>query len=179
MVKRWLLALAVLAGCSSGDDKAQPTIASLEDQTTLAASTTRPRPSFEQAAFDVVACMRDEGVDVPDPQFDAAGRFVVPTNINLADPKLRPALQKCSPLLAVAFPDVSNLDPDYLARVQDSLQNYADCMRTQGVEDFPNPQFVGGLPTLDLLGKIPFDDSDFREADAACRPQLDALDESP
>jgi len=178
MVKRLLVTLLVLAGCSGGDDETQPTIASLEDQTTLAASTTRPRPSFEQAAFEVVACMRDEGVDIPDPQFDAAGRFVVPTNINLADPKLRPALQKCSPLLAVAFPDVSNLDPAYLARVQDNLQNYADCMRTQAVEEFPNPEFTGGLPSLDLFGKIPFDDPDFRQADAACRPQLDAADES-
>jgi len=60
----------------------------------------------QEAILNLVACLRDNGVDVPDPQFDANGKLVLtdPGAINPGDPKLRKALEKCrSELGAVAI----------------------------------------------------------------------------
>ena len=58
----------------------------------------------QEAILNLVACLRDNGVDVPDPQFDANGKLVLtdPGAINPGDPKLRKALQECRSELGAA-----------------------------------------------------------------------------
>lgn len=62
----------------------------------------------QQAKFlKMAACMREEGIDVPDPKFDANGGLdlgALATKINPTDPKVRKALQTCAKQVGLQMP---------------------------------------------------------------------------
>jgi hypothetical protein len=56
----------------------------------------------QDAVFELTKCMRKNGIDIPDPQFDANGKLVLSSilgSIDFSDPKLRKALEKCRSLI--------------------------------------------------------------------------------
>lgn len=70
--------------------------------------------SFDVAAQDkilqLVKCMREHGVTVPDPQFDANGKVVLSggmPQINPSDPKFASAIQACRQYLPSGLPGAS------------------------------------------------------------------------
>jgi hypothetical protein len=110
-----LLSVLALAACGS---------------TGNAASSTNP----EDARLKFAQCMRDHGVNLPDP---GQGRRLERFNFNPA--KFRAARQACQKYAAAAFP---KLTPQQRAELQDRLVKFSQCMRQHGV-NLPDPTTNG------------------------------------
>jgi hypothetical protein len=135
-------------------------------------------------ALKFAQCMREHGVDMPDPKVDASGRVAVtltggPKSGN-AEADLEAAQKECGKFME----DVKGDPPDAAtqAKQQDAMLAFARCMREHGV-DMPDPEFSssGGRMTSKIrrregaqagTGDGP-DSPRFNAADEACRPLLD------
>jgi hypothetical protein len=185
-----LLAFAVVvlallaAGCggssSETDDSA---VASIDDESSAtpaadtSGGTTGAEPEdFQQAALEFTQCMRDHGIDMPDPDF-SEGRVGVQiggpeSDIDPSDPDFQAAQEECGEILESARPQLSEEDQQAF---QDAFLEYAQCMRDHGI-DMPDPDFSEGGGGVRIGGPdSDFDpnDPDFRAADEECRPILE------
>lgn len=171
-----LAALAfVLALASCGGEGSDAQVASLGGTTATtedeAASSDDRDP--EEALLAYARCMREHGVDVPDPQVDGGGR----ATFRLVRPRgneetFEQAQEACRDHLENARP--RNLDPEQQAELREAMLAFAQCMREHGV-DIPDPQFGEGGRGAVRLRDIDPNDPKFREAEEACRelrPQL-------
>lgn len=167
-------AFFLIAACG-GDGEAEG-VASLESTTTTTVSplpTAQDEVDQEAAAIALVECVRGEGIDVADPIVDSDGnvQFPPPDPDDPIDPdQLRGALDACDEeLQAVVIGFTQDLD---FTAVQDTLLEYAQCMRSEGF-DLPDPDFsnlaLGGEgPPTGPFGEVDFNDPDFAVADEAC-----------
>lgn len=131
----------------------------------------------EQAILDFVGCLRDNGLDIPDPQFGPEGpRFADPAIMASLDFRSREfldALEACQDLLAALQPEI---DPEQQAEQNEQLLGFAQCMRDEGV-DFPDPDPVRGLTIGSVRGADgeltidPFS-PEFQRASEVCSAQL-------
>ncbi|MEV4535675.1 hypothetical protein AB0J82_17790 [Asanoa sp. NPDC049518] len=136
-----LLALGLgLAACDSAG--ATPGVASAGGGTPGASASAAPADDEERGrAF--AACMREHGVDMPDPQ---PGSKVGITLDKVDKSKVLAAVDACRDLMPGGGKDVK-LDPDQLER-QRAL---AECMRANGVPDFPDPDPDGGAAVREYI----------------------------
>ena len=169
----------VLAACGGSPDGEQ--VASLggdgvkDEANGSATSSTRRDP--QQAALDYAKCMREHGVDMPDPQVDEQGRVTMrigrPGGQGGARPdpeKLQAAEQACGGLMG-GGDGPGQIDP----KARDAMVDYARCMRSRGV-DMPDPNDdTGGIVVRKGEGPDP-DSAQFKEADKACNHHLANLD---
>jgi hypothetical protein len=172
------LGLALTAG-ACGAPGASPEVASVgapsdatAATTTVVASTKDPK----EAALEFARCMREHGVDVPDPEFNEEGGFGIniggePGSVDA--PAMEAAEAACKPALdaAVARGD-RKIDPAEEARMRENALKFAQCMREHGI-DIPDPTFEGnGKVTSRLAGPDgggPDPDSPvFQDAQEAC-----------
>ena len=175
-----LLAVAtVLAACSGPG--AQPSgVATLGSPSPAAAASTAPQSSLdpEEAALAFAECMREHGVDMPDPQVGANGQVNVTIGRGEGEPidraTMQAAQEACQGLLEGALGEPQELT----AEEKDAMLAFAQCMRDHGI-DMPDPQFEGGGAVS--IGGGPgecdgpaFDprSSAFQEAEEACRDEL-------
>ncbi|MFF1902347.1 hypothetical protein [Kitasatospora sp. NPDC058218] len=119
------VAALVLAGCGGGQHGG-PKVASLGNGS-QAGSSASPSPGAakpEDAQLQFARCMRDKGVDVPDPQAGGSVRLGGPGQ----DPtKVQAALQECQHFLSAGGSSMN--DP----KRKDMLTKVAQCMREHGV----------------------------------------------
>src|SRR6266511_2830605 len=132
-----------LAACAGADDKTGG-VASLSGSgqptaTTNAGGSTDPK----QAALEFAKCMRQHGIDMPDPKFDAAQ-------------------QACQKFL----PNGGQFKKPDAQELQKMVQ-FARCMRQHGI-DVPDPGANGGIR---IQGSGP-DDPKFKAAQQACEHYL-------
>jgi hypothetical protein len=107
-------------------------------------------------------CMRDNGVpDFPDPDLD--GRLRGPGHEQQDNPKFRAAQEKCRDLAPGG--EHQRSDP---ASVE-QMREFSQCMRANGVPDFPDPDPDGRLRGP---GHEQQDDPKFRAAMETCRQKL-------
>ena len=122
--------------------------------------------------------MREEGIDLPDPELDAEG------NLKLVSFMAAPAAAAAQAGGAEAMRDAATACRSHLEGValrfasidrtemQDRLLEYAGCMREHGF-DLPDPDFSGAGPGM--RGPFPgiglgvFRDPAFQEANEACQ----------
>jgi hypothetical protein len=147
--RAWLLTAAALlsgvlvAGC--GGSSTGPTVARLGSTTTARStdaggSAASPGPSSPSAldsdALAYAKCMRASGVpNFPDPQ--AGGGFLFHARAGLIDSPLSKAAQaKCHKLL----PEGPGSGPPPSAQTLARFLKIAQCMRKNGVYDFPDPR---------------------------------------
>jgi hypothetical protein len=174
----------------------------------------------EDELLDWVECMRDEGIDIPDPTRDSDGHLVLEgpgirlgggdsegsTSSDQSDdagdePAIDPeemeaAMEACGEPPALGPSDISDEDRQAM---EEAAPAFADCMRDEGVEDFPDPDFSnlgpGGEPRqrsadeddggddggpqvfLGPFGALDMDDPDLRAAFEACKDELGGLRE--
>src|SRR5919198_29986 len=94
-----------------------------------------------EGALKFSKCMRDHGVDFPDPQRAGSGGIkLTAKNINPNDPKTKAAQQACQKYMQIGGGET--IDPARRARLQEAALKYARCMREHGV-DMPDPKFSG------------------------------------
>jgi hypothetical protein len=128
-----LAAGACLAGCGSGS----PTSSS--SQSAAATSSN----SFQQKFVNFAMCMRSHGVpNYPDPQFTSSGGVQIsPGQSNPNSPAFKSAQSDCHQLLP------NGGQPTGIGGAQAKAQEvkFADCMRAQGVPNFPDPSHDGAF----------------------------------
>ncbi|MEU8078066.1 hypothetical protein AB0B31_21720 [Catellatospora citrea] len=136
-----LACVPVLAACGGSKDEGVAT-----------AGGARPGASASVAALDkdeqgrrFAACMREHGVDMPDP---GPGDQMRADLAKVNKDKLAPAMEACKTLLPNGGEAVQ-LDPQQV----ESLRTFAKCMRENGVEEFPEPDDTGKLRLEGALGE--------------------------
>ena len=170
-----LLLVTIVAACSAAG-AAPSGVASLASQGTTAESSAAPSASLdpEQAPFAFAKCMREHGIDMPDPEVaPGGGGFTqrLDGGKNIDPEKLQAAQEACQSILEQSGGFRGQLDPEQL----DKLVEFAQCMREHGV-DMPDP-------ATDGKGGIMFrvngpEDSD--GGDSSGRTSIDGMDpESP
>ena len=113
----------------------------------------------EEALLAYTECMRDEGIDLPDPQTGGAGgggMIVVDEQVDPGDERFQEAQATCGPIMEDAMGDVE-IDPEQEAEMREQMLAFAECMRDHGIE-FPDPTFgEGGRVEIGLGGADPGD----------------------
>jgi hypothetical protein len=131
----------------------------------------------EEAILAFVGCLRDNGIDIPDPQFGAEGsRFANAAafaRIDFMSSDFLDAMESCQGFLEALQPDI---DPAQQAEQNEQLLLFAECMRREGV-DFPDPDPIRGLTIGSMRGEDgglaidPFS-PEFQAASSTCTAQL-------
>lgn len=131
----------------------------------------------EEAILAFVGCLRENGLDIPDPQFGAEGvRFADPSvllRIDLRSSEFLDAVEACQVYLAALQPEV---DAEQRAEQNERLLAFAECMRREGV-DLPDPDPIAGYTIGSLRGPDgglivdPFS-ADFVGASSVCQAEV-------
>jgi hypothetical protein len=121
------------------------------------------RAEMHEAGLEFARCMRENGVDMPDPR--PGGGLALRARpvddhaaIERAHEKCRKHLEKVRP------PELSEEDR---AEFRDRALKFARCMREQGI-DMPDPQFEGGGRVRMTMRENP-DDPAFKAAHEKCQ----------
>ena len=141
-----LCALTMLAACGGDEGAAGGDVASIGDGSTPTTvgtdagdGETSPADR-EEAMLDFAECMRDHGVDMPDPEVSGdGGGGVVVLEQDAADGDFQEAEEACQPILEDAMGDLE-IDPEREAEMREELLEFSECMRDQGI-DMPDPVF--------------------------------------
>jgi hypothetical protein len=175
-----VLAIATLAACSGA--AANPSgVASLASQSPDPEASAAPQASVdpEEAALAFAQCMREHGVDMPDPQVGSNGEmtFSIGVGPGNADMETMQAAQEaCQDLMPRPMGEPRELS----AEEKDAMLGFAQCMRDHGI-DMPDPEFenggmvrIGGGPASNGGEGPAFDprSDEFQAASEACRAEF-------
>jgi hypothetical protein len=100
------------------------------------------RPSdeeFQDAALEYAQCMREHGVDMPDPEFEGEGGVLQRGPESVDQDEFEAADEECHDIMDEVAPDAGTIDPEQQAEMQDQLLEVAQCMREKG-HDMPDPE---------------------------------------
>jgi hypothetical protein len=138
---------------------------------------------YQSAMLAYAACMRKNGVNMPDPQFDSSGRATFggdrPGSTGGQSLRSNPNFDKARTACRSIRQSVQSffaLTPAQQAQQQKALLAFAACMRSKGV-NFPDPQFdANGRPQFGgSTGRNAFDklrnDPKYQAASGTCRTQ--------
>ncbi len=181
-----VLVAGLAAGCG-GATPSGPGIATLAspDPSGTPAPSASPAASADpqQAMVDYARCMREHGVDMPDPVFNGAGGGgVVVQGSASSGTASAPDQSEMSTADTACrhFLDSITLDSskgEISQEMKDAMLAFSRCMRDHGV-DMPDPVFSGGGASLQFGGpgasSIDPSSSDFQEAQATCQKLLPA-----
>jgi hypothetical protein len=206
MVTRALLALLVagtLAACGGGGGDDDDQVATLGEDNAAADDDSSSaddgdgeltEAEREDAMLEFTECMRDHGVDMPDPSSAGGGGggdvIISPApgagangdsggNGPRMDEEFEAANEACEGILDDAFGDRPQLSPEEQAEMQDNMLAFTECMREHGI-DMPDPEFSedGGGFSVRVDdegggggGPDP-SDPDFEAAQEACQGEL-------
>jgi hypothetical protein len=169
------LALALLAACAlavaaCGGDEG--------DASTGDGGAARERTSdaeFKRAMEAYAECMREHGIDFPDPNSDDGPSL---TRIDAPPEEMREAEEACAKHRDNIKPP--ELSDEQQQEFKEAALEHARCMREHGI-DFPDPTFSeDGRAELRLERGSGIDpnDRDFKEAQEACSDKLGAIMEA-
>jgi hypothetical protein len=156
----------VVTGCGTPDG---PDVATAGGQRPAAsASPTAPAGDREEQLRQFAGCMREHGVDLPDPEPGLGGMGGMAGSGALNDPDFQTAFAACRTKLPNGG-EPPKLNADQLERYRE----FATCMRAHGV-DVPDPDPDGTL-RVGRFGNINPSDPKLRSAVTACRDKLTGL----
>jgi hypothetical protein len=178
----FVIALLGVAGVASacGGSSGGSDVATLSGKD-AAGHTTSTTIDIEDAARNFAKCMREHGIDMPDPQVSTGaggkGGFVKiggPRGSSGSRPnqaKFEAAQKACEHFMQGAVNGGKrDLDPEEEAKMRDQALAFAKCMRDHGV-DFPDPKFEGGGRMTQSLGVDP-NDPNFVKAQESCAKEF-------
>ena len=159
------LALGGLAGCGGDPGTGIATARGPGDPTGEAEPTGGPSDlDMEERMLKFAQCMRDNGVDMPDPEFDGNGGFGVQIGGGDTSPEeVEQAMQACREYAPNGGEPPGPPDPE----MQERMLKFAQCMRDNGVEAFPDPD--GAMMRLD---RAVGEDPDFEAAQEKCAEEF-------
>jgi hypothetical protein len=131
------------------------------------------RTEAREAMLAFAKCMRDQGIDMPDPQFDGGRVTQRGPEERVAPEKMEKAEQACRKYMEDVEPP--ELSPEQQEEMKKAALAHAQCMREHGLENFPDPTFdeSGGAQIRIGPGSgLDPEDPDFQAAEKACRDEL-------
>jgi hypothetical protein len=175
-----------IADASSGDSGATGDASAGDDSSESDSSRDEPdEADIQEAALEFAKCMREHGIDMPDPVFDGEGagpgggvmiqaggpgESIDPQEMDAAN-------EACQPIMEAVRGAFEPPDPEELERMKAEALEFSQCMREHGV-DMPDPQFSedgamtvavgGGRLGESGEGPDPVDADKFNEAAEAC-----------
>ena len=162
------LAAALLAACAltvaacGGDDEAG------------GATPAADREKARDAMLAYARCMREHGVEMPDPSADGPQTFEVGPGSGVSERKYREADKACRKHMEDVKPP--ELSDEQRQEAREAALANARCMREHGIENFPDPTFGENGETriqLDKGSGVDPHDPDFKAAIEACRKTLE------
>jgi hypothetical protein len=159
-----LLLAAALVGAGCGDDTAEG-----DDGGTAGGSTA----ASDDRAAQYAACMRKNGVpEFPDPE---NGRTVLRagpgTGIDPNSPEFKAAQEACQDLA----PQGGQVSGAQNAELEKQVLAFAQCMRDNGVPNFPDPDVNGGRVQIRPGQGVDPNSPQFQQAQQACQEILAGL----
>ena len=161
---------AACGGSGSGSNDGVASIKTASDKSSDAddvpTRTTRSKKNPEDAMLEFARCMREHGVDMPDPDtsggpgvvtFKAGGSASAGTKIDADMRQFQEAHEACKDLMGDVGP--ISMTPEQQQEMQDQALAFSRCMREHGVN----------MPDPDLRRRGPGDD-DHRRRRASTRP---------
>jgi hypothetical protein len=152
----FLAAPVAACGKSGGSDDGVASVdgasndsGSSDDDSGSGSDNPRSNEEFQDAALEYAQCMREHGVDMPDPEFDGEGGGVqmgLPQGED--QDTVEAADEACHEIMEEAVPEGRTIDPEEQAELQDQLLEVAQCMREKG-HDMPDPE-------VDESGRVTF-----------------------
>jgi hypothetical protein len=158
-----LLVLALALAACGGGDKGDGVASLGGDQAT--ATTRAGRGQDErQAALNFARCMRQHGINLPDPQIsgDDIGQQL-PGRAEQNSPTFKAAQQACRQFL----PNGGQPTPIPVEERQRALA-FARCMRQHGITNMPDPKITADGIEQQLPRRMRDDDPRLRAAEQAC-----------
>jgi hypothetical protein len=152
-----LAAGALTVAACGGDDEAS------------GATAADRQSKVREAALDYARCMREHGVDMPDPTFEGAGIRQTGPDERAPRAKVTAAQEACKKYLESIEPP--ELTEEQQQEFKEAALAHARCMREHGIENFPDPIVgEGGRLTqrLDSRSGIDPESSEFQAAEKAC-----------
>lgn len=154
----------VTVACNLGNE--------LPSVTTVATTTTTAPLTAEQAATEFHSCLTDQGLVLPAFPTDDNGRpdlSALTEAVDQNSAEWRDALAACATVIVSNGALDLSADPELAEAVTTRLMVFSTCMRSQGVEAFPDPpaDFDGTTPPYPLTA-IPASDPEFTTAAEAC-----------
>jgi hypothetical protein len=173
-----LAVVATLAACTGAS--AAPSVASLDDPGATTDPNASPSPSAptdpQEAFLAYAECMREHGIDMPDPQVsdEGGGKFSVGFSAegrpDAADmDEMQAADEACRPLLENAIGEGGR--PELSPEDEEAMLDFARCMREHGI-DMPDPGEGGMVFQMGGPGEGTFDQDAFEAAQEACKDLL-------
>jgi hypothetical protein len=200
------LTLTACGGSGGGGNNGVASLESNGDGNNASGSTdtTVADEDLEEALLDWAACMRENGVDIPDPQVDGDGRIMIggpppggddddSDSGASTDPPDREAMDQAREECGDPPRPAGSFSEQDREEMQEHALKLAECMRDEGIEDFPDPDFsqMGpGVVTRENdsaddeaddgearlsagpFGDIDMDDPEVQAAMDACREKL-------
>ena len=174
-VTLFIIVLA-LSACTIGEEETKGVV-SIDENTV--STTIFDEVTFEEGVLNFAQCMREEGINFPDPTFDIDGNPQF-DNVDVEnEDEFEEAFTNCEDILRNALPEQFDLDPEVEAALVDASLEFSQCMREEGISNFP-------VPTAGEFGFFAFRDAeiewtsdDVQEAFEICQPEnpLENLDE--
>jgi hypothetical protein len=166
-----LLASACGGGSSSGVASAGPTTTTAQAASQGASDASNAKSYGDAVLF--AQCMRSHGVpNFPDPVSASVTGYVFkfPTGLNPSSPHFASANEACRHLL----PNGGQLTPQQRAQIQTKLLQFARCMRSHGVANFPDPSLGPDNRVVLSPGTADPNSPQFQAAEKACKSLLPA-----
>ena len=168
-----LLALALLAAALGATASAQvATLDSPAPETSAAPAS--PLPDGQDALLAWATCMRDNGIDMDDPQFGLDGELTggvgkdgTGAKADAQSEAYQAASEACADKLS-SFK--APFDPEQQAERTEQLLAWSACMREQGI-DMPDPAADGTYDSYDW--KLDLKGDDYTVADERCREAVE------
>jgi hypothetical protein len=177
-----LALMLAVAGCGGGGNN-RDGVASLSGANKPTTTTSAGPVSKQKAALEFARCMRQHGIDMPDPQF--SGNRITqelrggPGKKGPDDPKFKAAQQACNKYLPNG-----GQPPKLNPQERQQLVEFARCMREHGI-DVPDPGPNSGGIVVKRSGANgrnapePEDDPKFKAAQQACQKYLPNAGKGP
>lgn len=161
-----LVPLFVLVGCAAGTDPGVATAADPAAPAEPVAGGSGPATAEDpqERGRQFAQCMRDHGVDMPDP--DDSGRVTIQRGAGGDQEDVEAAMQACEQYAPFGG-ERPELDPAQL----EELRAHSRCIRDNGVPSFPDPGSDGGIAIRAGEGSD-IDPEALERAKEACRDQL-------
>jgi hypothetical protein len=136
------------------------------------------RTEAREAMLAFAKCMRDQGIDMPDPTFDGGRVMQRGPEERVSPEKMRKADQECRKHMEGLEPP--ELSPEQQQEMKEGALAHAKCMREHGLENFPDPTFDENGGAQIRIGPgtgLDPDDPKFQAAEKECRDELPDIEE--
>lgn len=120
---------------------------------------------MEEAELAFYDCMRDHGVDLPDPDPNQEGVQLMLPEGQAGDPAVQEAMDECRDLLPGGGEPGAKSDPEQI----EAMRDFTKCLRAEGI-DIPDPAADGSLTMPEGVTR---DSAEFQTAVDECRQLIE------